>query len=92
MGGLGCSFGGTASHSVDRVPTDVDVHEASLGRPHIPEQALLQVPGSVRAPEPRSIKKVMERRERRTSSGCDPALSHIWFGSPITVASWLVAS
>jgi hypothetical protein len=28
----------------------------------------------------------MEGRHR-TSSGCDPALSQIWFGSPITVAS-----
>ena len=65
-------------------------------RPHIPEQGLLQVvqvaslvhtPWPVRALKPRFIRKPMEGRESRTSSGCDPALSRIWFGSPITVAS-----
>lgn len=69
----------------------------SLGQPHMPEQGLLQVEGSLLppwarpCPKPRFIRKAMEGRERRTSSGCDPALSQIWFGSPITVASRLVA-
>jgi hypothetical protein len=69
---------GIASHSLDRVPTDVDVHEAALGRPHIPEQGLLQVPWLRPCPpEPRSIRKAMEGREEdiiRVRPGFEPYL------------------
>jgi hypothetical protein len=92
VAGMGCCFAGLHRMASMRFLQTSTCMKQLLGRPHIPEQGLLQVPGSVRAPKPRSIKKAMEGRETRTSSGCDPALSHIWFGSPITVASRLVAN
>ncbi len=78
-------------------PTDVDLHKLDgrlwAGR-IFPKKSCCRlkarcysVPLARPCPQAKVHQDADGRAGEETSSGCDPALSRIWFGSPITVAS-----